>query len=63
MLEMELGRSGFELIMTVTADKSALAELVENLVAMGDLCLIFGIVVVLIITYKVFEGLRQGIWQ
>lgn len=41
--------------MTVTADKSALIELAESFIAMWDLWLIFGILIVLMITYKMLE--------
>jgi len=44
--------------MTVTADKSALAELAEGFAAEWDLWMIFGILIVLIITYKVLERRR-----
>ncbi|MDR3586749.1 MAG: hypothetical protein P4L59_15755 [Desulfosporosinus sp.] len=47
------------MLMTVTADKSALAELVENFVAMKDLWLIFGILIVLIIIYKILEKRKR----
>ena len=41
--------------MTVTVDKSAFAELVDSFVAMRYLWLIFGILVVIIVTCKMLE--------
>lgn len=46
---------GSGLFMTVAADKSALAELAESFIAEWDLWLILGIVIGLIIAYKIFE--------
>lgn len=43
------------MLMTVTADKSALIELADGFAAMWDLWLIFGVLIVLIVTYKILQ--------
>lgn len=45
--------------MTVAADKGALAELVESILAMKGLWLIFGILIAIIITYITYKMLEK----